>query len=149
MVRELKLLTVDSLATFNGVVATEFCFRIMRSYDCTGGAHQKPSSTSVSVTFLQFNPTSTIDVGRGMLNTLSALIASVAVEFTTLAQHCTGPAAHRAFGVAVAVAVGVAQALDPDGPNLDLCASTIARNGNRVKILRRSEADDIAELCGE
>lgn len=103
----------------------------------------------MSVTFLQFNPTSTTDVGRGMLNTLSALIASVAVEFTTLAQHCTGPAAHKAFGVAVTVAVGVAQALDPDGPSFDLCASTIARNGNRVKIFSRSEAGDIAEIHSE
>jgi len=109
---------------------------------------QKPSSTSASVTFLQFNPTSTTDVGRGMPSTLSALIASVAVEFTTLAQHCTGPAAHSAVGVAVAVAVGVAQALEPDGPILDLCASTTARNGSSVTILSKSEVDGMAELCG-
>ena len=62
-------------------------------------------------------------VGTEMFREFNALMASVCVLLTTLAQHCTGAVAHRTFGVGVGVGVGFPQPLDADGPNFDLCES--------------------------
>ena len=62
-------------------------------------------------------------VGTEMFREFNALMASVCVVLTTLAQHCTGAVAHRTFGVGVGVGVGFPQPLDADGPNFDLCGS--------------------------
>ena len=109
-------------------------------------AYQNPSSTSASVTLLQLRPMSITVVGTEMFREFNALMASVCVVLTTLAQHCTGAVAHRTFGVGVGVGVGFPQPLDADGPNFDLCESATVRRERKVKILSMSVTDIIVSL---
>ena len=109
-------------------------------------AYQNPSSTSASVTLLQLRPMSITVVGTEMFREFNALMASVCVVLTTLAQHCTGAVAHRTFGVGVGVGVGFPQPLDADGPNFDLCESATVRRERKVKILSMSVTDSIVSL---
>ena len=85
-------------------------------------------------------------VGTEMFREFNALMASVCVVLTTLAQHCTGAVAHRTFGVGVGVGVGFPQPLDADGPNFDLCESATVRRERKVKILSMSVTDIIVSL---
>ena len=109
-------------------------------------AYQNPSSTSASVTLLQLRPMSITVVGTEIFREFNALMASVCVVLTTLAQHCTGAVAHRTFGVGVGVGVGFPQPLDADGPNFDLCESATVRREKKVKILSMSVTDIIVSL---